>query len=173
MKIYVHILYHLAEFFLEWEMFQPKAVEKIKTHFIFNNFFAKIVRLWGNVEKYGTARQVTDDNIIRRMRFTCWLSNATNTHSECVILIAFPLQQWLRKRAWMLRLYVHCLCFSTATMVTRTRLNITCIRTLPVLFTLRWFPYHFVIYNRKIFRCKYENWNYECFILWRYILIFC
>jgi hypothetical protein len=39
------------------------------------------------VEKYGTARQTTDDNIIRRMRFACWITKATDTHSEYVILI--------------------------------------------------------------------------------------
>jgi hypothetical protein len=62
------------------------------------------------VEKYGTAGQATDDNIIRRMRFACWIIKATDTHSEYVILIAFPLQQWLRERASMLRVYVECLC---------------------------------------------------------------
>jgi hypothetical protein len=54
------------------------------------------------VEKYGRARQATDDNIIRRMRFTCWIGKTTNTHSEYVILIAFPLQLWLRERASVL-----------------------------------------------------------------------
>jgi formylmethanofuran dehydrogenase subunit E-like metal-binding protein len=39
-------------------------------------------------EKNGTARQATDGNIIQRMRFTCWIIKATNTHSECVIFIA-------------------------------------------------------------------------------------
>ena len=64
------------------------------------------------MEKYGTARQATDDNIIRRMRFTCWITKATDTHPEYVIFIAFPQQHWLRERASMLRLYVHCLsCF--------------------------------------------------------------
>jgi hypothetical protein len=55
------------------------------------------------VEKYGTARQATDDNIIRRMRFACWITKATDTYSEYVILIAFPQQQWLRERASILR----------------------------------------------------------------------
>jgi hypothetical protein len=54
------------------------------------------------VEKYGAARQATDDNIIRRMRLECWITTATNTHSEYGILIAFPRQQWLRERASML-----------------------------------------------------------------------
>ena len=61
------------------------------------------------MEKYGTARQATDDNIIRCMRFACWITKATDTHSEYVILIAFPRQQWLRERASMLLLYVYCL----------------------------------------------------------------
>jgi hypothetical protein len=62
------------------------------------------------VEKYGTARQTTDDNKILRMRFTCWITKATDTHSEYVILIAFPRQQWLRERVSVLRYtYIDCL----------------------------------------------------------------
>ena len=41
-------------------------------------------------KKYGTARQATDDNIIRRMRIACWMTEAADTHSEYVILISFP-----------------------------------------------------------------------------------
>jgi hypothetical protein len=37
-----------------------------------------------------------------RMPFSCRTTKATNTHSEYVILIAFPLQQWLHERASML-----------------------------------------------------------------------
>jgi hypothetical protein len=48
---------------------------------------------------YGTARQATDDNIIQRMRFACWTTKATNTHSDYITLIAFSRQQWLRERA--------------------------------------------------------------------------
>jgi hypothetical protein len=33
---------------------------------------------------------------IWRMRFTCWVTKATDTHSEYVILIAFSRQQYLR-----------------------------------------------------------------------------
>jgi hypothetical protein len=36
---------------------------------------------------------------IGRMRFACWIPKTTNTHSEYVILIAFPLQQLLHERA--------------------------------------------------------------------------
>jgi hypothetical protein len=38
-----------------------------------------------------------------RMRFGCWLTEATNTHSEYVILIAFPWQYFLHERASPLR----------------------------------------------------------------------
>jgi hypothetical protein len=41
-----------------------------------------------------------------RMRIACWIPKATNAHSEYVILIAFPLQQWLHERASLLRLII-------------------------------------------------------------------
>jgi hypothetical protein len=47
------------------------------------------------VEKYGTAKQVTDDNIIRCMYIACWIDKSTDTHSKYAILSAFPQQQWL------------------------------------------------------------------------------
>jgi hypothetical protein len=75
---------------------------------MFNNFFPKIVPFMRYCEKYGRTRQATDVNIIRRMRFACWITKATNTHSEYVILIALPREQWLRERAYV-TLYVHCL----------------------------------------------------------------
>jgi hypothetical protein len=85
---------YLAEFILEWEMFQAKVVEKIKTHFVSSNFFSRnSCRLWHRPQMK-----------IRRMRFR---------HSEHATLIAFPRQEWLRERALMLRLYVHCLLFSS------------------------------------------------------------
>ena len=55
------------------------------------------------MEEYGTARQVIDDNIIRRMRVACWITKATDTHSEQVIFIVFAVQQWLCERASVLR----------------------------------------------------------------------
>jgi len=48
-----------------------KVVEKIKTRISYPvTFSLKSFRLWDNVERYGIARQATDGNIIRRMRFT-------------------------------------------------------------------------------------------------------
>jgi len=46
--------------------------------------------MWKNT----TARQATDDNIILRMRFECYINKATDTYSEYVILIAVQRQQW-------------------------------------------------------------------------------
>jgi hypothetical protein len=60
------------------------------------------------VEKYGRARQATDDNIIRRMRFARWITKAADTLTIC-----------------------NTYCSSTATMVRRTQLNVTFIRALP------------------------------------------
>jgi len=40
---------------------------------------------------------------IWRMHIACWIPKATTTHSEYVILIALPLQQWLQERTSMLR----------------------------------------------------------------------
>ena len=65
-------------------------VEKIKTHVFWSNFFVFEIRaIWDNVEKYGRARQVTGDNIIKRARFACRITKAPDRHSEQVTLIAF------------------------------------------------------------------------------------
>ena len=39
MKANTHFWSYLAQFFLEWEIFQRKGVENTKTHFMSNNFF--------------------------------------------------------------------------------------------------------------------------------------
>jgi hypothetical protein len=103
---------YLAEFVLAWEMFHTKVVEKIKTYIVRSTIFfpPKIVPLWDNMEKYCTARQTTDD---------------TMTHALCMLD-----NYGYRHALWVSNTY----CFSTVTMVMRTRL-VTLIRTLSVLFT--------------------------------------
>jgi len=78
---------------------------------MFDNFIfpRKSCRLWDNGEKYVRTGQVTDDNIIRRMRVEFWMAEATSTLSEYVILIAFALQQWLQERVLILR-YIYFAC---------------------------------------------------------------
>jgi hypothetical protein len=64
------------------------------------------------VEKYHKAEQATDENIIQHMHFACWITTATDTHSEYVVLIAFPQQQWLHERTSMQRfMYTACLVY--------------------------------------------------------------
>ena len=64
MKPNIHFSSYLAQFFLEWEMFQTKVVQKIKTHILCSvTLSRKSRRLWDNVEKYCTAGQATDDNM--------------------------------------------------------------------------------------------------------------
>ena len=75
-------------------------MEKIKTHilcsinivFIENHVVYGI--MWKNIVELDRT-QIT----VWSMRFACWIPKVTNTHSEYVIFVAFPLQQWLRKRA--------------------------------------------------------------------------
>ena len=58
MKTFSHLWQYLAYFFLEWEMFQIKLVDKIKAHILYSVTFSwKSCRLWDNVEKYGGARE--------------------------------------------------------------------------------------------------------------------
>ena len=93
-------------------MSQRKVAEKIKTHFWCSvTFFPLFRKTYGVMwRKYGTARQVTDNNTTRRTRFGRWITKATDTHSEYVIRIALPLQQRLHARASLSRYtYIACL----------------------------------------------------------------
>ena len=67
---------------------QNKTFKSSITLFLKNRDVYEI--MW---EKYCTAGQATDDNIIRRMRIVCWITKDIETHSVYVILIAFPRQQ--------------------------------------------------------------------------------
>jgi hypothetical protein len=123
MKSCVHMWQCLAEF-LEWEMFQTKFVEKIKTHLIYVNFFFENRAVYEIIwKKYCTAGQATDDNIINCMRFTCWV-NATDKHSEYLIVIAFPQQQRFRERGSMLHyMFIASLVFRNKSLPLRTILS--------------------------------------------------
>jgi hypothetical protein len=41
MKTNIHFWSHLAQFFLEWELFQTKFAEEIKTHILGSPVFLK------------------------------------------------------------------------------------------------------------------------------------
>ena len=40
-----------------------------------------------NEQKYGTTREAIDGNVVQHMHFACWITTATDTHSEFVILV--------------------------------------------------------------------------------------
>ena len=72
--------------------------------------------MWKNIVEQGRP-QIT----IWRMRIACWITKATNTRSEYVILIVFPVQQWLQECASILRYMYNVLfcfeCNSTLTFI--------------------------------------------------------
>jgi len=45
----------------------------------------KSYRLWDKVEKLRRPGQPMDENLIRCLRFACWITKVTNTHSEYII----------------------------------------------------------------------------------------
>ena len=47
--------------------------------------------------------EATGDSIMRHIRFACWATKATETHSEYILLMAFPPQQRVRGRASVIR----------------------------------------------------------------------
>jgi hypothetical protein len=64
-------------------MFQTKFVEKIKTQFVFSDFFlncAVCEILCKNTVERGRPR----DSVLQRMRIACWIPQATNIHIRVV-----------------------------------------------------------------------------------------
>jgi len=53
--------------------------------------------MWKNMVEPGRLQMT-----IWRMRITCWMPKATNEHSEYVMHIVFPLQQWLHESSSVL-----------------------------------------------------------------------
>jgi hypothetical protein len=83
-------------------MFETKSVEKIKIHILdLINVFANCAVydiMWSDIVQPGRPQKT-----IWRMRNSYWIPKATNTHSEYVTFIAFPLQQCLHDRTSLLR----------------------------------------------------------------------
>ena len=80
-------------------MFQTNVVEKIKTRILCSIFFffyknRSVYEMWENMIEPDKC-----ESIIRRMRIACWMTKATDTHSEYVTFIALPRQRGLRERS--------------------------------------------------------------------------
>ena len=109
MQTGIRVWSYRAQFFVEWEMcHKKKIVEEYKTYilrsttfFFFENRAVYEIMWKNNVEP---GRPQVD---IWRMRITCRIPKATDTHSEYFMFIPFPLQKWLHESASMLRSYVH------------------------------------------------------------------
>jgi len=100
---YTFLLSYLAQFFLQWEMFQTTVIEKIKTHFNDQQFFfSKIVPFM----RCGKILYSWADN-------RCILS-----YPACALHAGYLRLQKLSQN-------MQAYCFSTATMVTRTHLSVT------------------------------------------------
>jgi hypothetical protein len=94
---------------------------------VFNNFFfyncAIHEIMWKNTVEPGSPQTMWC------MCIACWIAKARDTHSEYVILIAFPLQQWLQEDTSVLH-YMYC--------------------TLPVLFPLQ-FLNHYIFVQTSMY----------------------
>jgi hypothetical protein len=74
------------------------------------------------VEKFGTARQATGDNVIRNMHFACRIK----THAQ-IYNTAFPQQKLLLERASVVR-YTYIACRVLVSSVTTARFILCCKR---------------------------------------------
>jgi len=98
----------MIEMFKTWVLLIMRNVsgktcrENKNTHLMFNDFFENrsiYQIMWKNIVE-PERPQMT----IWHMRIACWMPKATNTHSQYVLLIAFPLQQWLHEpRCYVIR----------------------------------------------------------------------
>jgi hypothetical protein len=103
----------------QWTLLRLKKVsgefvEKTNRHISYSVtlYFRKTCCLWYNMEKFCRTKQDTD-YIKQRMLCSCWITKATNAHSEYVILITFPQQQWLHECTTMLSYrYTACIIWS-------------------------------------------------------------
>jgi len=79
------------------------CTENQNTHFVSNKIIPKIVY---EIKWESTAELGRPQMTIWPMRIACWIPKATNihTHTICVILIAFPVQQCLLDLASILRM---------------------------------------------------------------------
>ena len=74
---------YLAQFFLEWKIFQTRVIEKVETHiFCLITFFlnrAVYEIMWKNIIERGRPQTA-----MWHMRIACWIPKATNTPTQVV-----------------------------------------------------------------------------------------
>ena len=109
MNTNIHFWPYLSEIFFEWEIFQKNFVEKIKgpilcSIMVFFLNHAFYDTMWKNIVEPDWLQ------FIWCVYIACWIPKATNTLSEYVVI------------------------FCTAAILTRRRLSISYVHTLPVMF---------------------------------------
>jgi hypothetical protein len=79
MKTYSHLWQYLAEFFLEWEMFQTKVVEKIKTEILYLVTFSENRSVYEIMSKNMVELERT--HTIWRLRVAYWISKQAHVRA--------------------------------------------------------------------------------------------
>jgi len=97
MKTNIHFRSYLVQFFLERKIFQTNVAEKIDT------YISRSIAFFENPARKNVVGRGRPQTIIWCKRIVCWIPKATNADTGCVILIAFPLQQWLHERPSVFR----------------------------------------------------------------------
>jgi hypothetical protein len=109
--IYIHIhtcMIISCSVLLRMKHFSDRSCrENQNTQFILGNFFSENcavceIMLENIVEQDST-------QIIRRVHISCCLTKATNTHSDCVILIVLHGNNCCTRKHLSVTLYLHCL----------------------------------------------------------------
>jgi hypothetical protein len=78
-------------FFMLHNCIKMYGAKNIKnTSLCSKTLFRKSCLFFYNVEIDGRARQAIEDSVVRRMPISCWRTEATDTQSKSVIIVAFP-----------------------------------------------------------------------------------
>jgi hypothetical protein len=119
---------------------------------MFNNFFFQnSCRLWDNADKFWTNGQATSDNILRHMRWACWITKAAHTpahahtHTHTPAHTLTHTHSHTHTHTHTQNMYRTYYCFPTAKIHPNTHESCV-IRTFPILFLT--FP--------RIYRDYYE-----------------
>jgi len=101
-------------------MCQTNFYKKFETNFLIKNILFRNLAVYGIISK-STLEPDRKQMSIWRMLNACWKTKVTNTHSEYVILIAFPQQQRLYESASILHDKICCLsCYFVVSQEKRT-----------------------------------------------------
>ena len=124
MKTFSHLWQYLAEFFLEWEMFQIKVVEKIKTHILCSVTFFFLPKIVPFVRTSKSMVEPSRPQITCHVRVACWLIKATRAQAHVCSRASSPTHTYIthaHKHTEICNIY----CFSTKRVVSWTRLSVT------------------------------------------------